>query len=51
MLLSLSLSLLLTFKGCVITAETAMRVSFVNNSALGSASFSDSVCEKERKIK
>jgi hypothetical protein len=33
-------SLLMNFKDCVITVETAMRVSFVANSALRSASFS-----------
>jgi hypothetical protein len=40
-LLSLPVSLLLDFKGWLIIAETAMRVSFANNSALCSASFSD----------
>jgi hypothetical protein len=47
-LLSLPVSLLLDFEGCMITAETAMSFSFVNNSALCSASFSDLLFKRKK---
>jgi hypothetical protein len=47
-LLSLPVSLLLDLKGCVITAEIAMSVSFVNNSALRSASFPGLIVKRKK---